>query len=71
MNLAQGAGPTLRDASPYLRDNTECIARILDVAERNSMIEGLPAFAETLRESIRRDLEAILSEPAGAPRQSE
>lgn len=61
MNPIPGIGPTLREASPYLRDDAQCIARILDVAERNSMIEGLPAFDEALRQSIRRDLEAILS----------
>ena len=70
MNPVSGTGPTLRESSPYLRDDAECIARILDVAERNSMIEGLPAFDEGLRLSIRRDLEAILSGSARAPRRS-
>ena len=70
MNPIPGIGPTLREASPYLRDDTECITRILDVAERNSMIEGLPAFDEALRQSIRRDLETILSGSAQAPGQS-
>ena len=70
MNPVFGTGPTLRDASPYLRDDTECIARILDVSERNSMIEGLPAFDESLRDSIRRELEAIFSGSAQAPRRS-
>ena len=54
MNPVTGTGPTLRNASPFLRDNAECIDRILDVTERNSMIEGLPAFDESLRNSIRR-----------------
>jgi len=70
MNPVPRNGPTLREASPYLCDDAECIARILDVAERNSMIEGLPAFDEALRQSIRRDLQAILSGSAQAPRQS-
>jgi hypothetical protein len=70
MNPVAGTGPTLREASPYLRDDAECIARILDVAERNSMIEGLPAFGEALRQLIRRDLEAIFSGSAPAPRRS-
>lgn len=70
MNPIPGTGPTLRDASPYLRDDAECISRILDVAERNSMIEGLPAFDEALRQSIRRDLAAIFSDSAQAPRRS-
>jgi hypothetical protein len=38
------------------------------VAERNSMIDGVPAFDEALPQSIRRDLEAILA--AQAPRRS-
>jgi hypothetical protein len=70
MNPLSGNGPTLRNASPFLRDDAECIDRILDVAERNSMIEGLPAFDESLRHSIRRELEAILSDSAQAPRRS-
>lgn len=70
MSPVTGTGPTLREFSPYLRDDTECISRILDVAERNSVIEGLPPFDEPLRESIRRDLEAILSGSAPAPRRS-
>lgn len=61
MNPVAGTGPTLRDSSPYLRDDAECIARILDVTERNSMIEGLPAFNEALRLTIRGELEAIFS----------
>ena len=39
MNPVSGSGPTLREASSYLRDDAKCIARILDVSERNSMIE--------------------------------
>lgn len=68
MNPIPGTGPTLRDASPYLRDDAECIARIIDVSERNSMIEGLPAFDESLRQSIRRELEVLFSGSAKAPR---
>jgi hypothetical protein len=68
MNPLAGTGPTLRDESPYLRDDAECIARILDVAERNSVIEGLPPFDETLRLLIRRDLELILNGSGQAPR---
>lgn len=39
-----GKGPTLREACPWLRDDAERHARILDVVERNSVIEGLPPF---------------------------
>jgi hypothetical protein len=68
MNPLAGIGPTLRDESSYLCDDAECIARILDVAERNSVIEGLPPFDESLRESIRRELTSILSGSGQAPR---
>lgn len=37
-----GKGPTLEQASAWLRDEAERIDRILDVTERNSVIEGLP-----------------------------
>jgi len=70
MNPIPGTGPTLRDSSPYLRDDAECIARIMDVSERNSMIEGLPAFDESLRQSIRRELEVLFSGSAKAPQRS-
>ena len=70
MSPISGTGPSLRESSPYLRDESQCIARILDVAERNSMIEGLPAFDEPLRQAIRHDLQAILSDSAAAPRRS-
>ena len=67
MNPVSGTGPTLREAYPYLRDDAECIARILDVSERNSMIGGRPAFDEALRLSIRCDLEVIFRGSAPAP----
>ena len=37
-----GKGPTLTEANPWLRDEAERIERILDVSERDSVIEGLP-----------------------------
>ena len=47
-----GTGPALREASPWLREDKERHARILDVTERNSVIEGLPPFQETTRQRI-------------------
>lgn len=44
-----GTGPTLREANPHLRDAAERRAQILDVAERNSVIEGLPPFDDETR----------------------
>jgi hypothetical protein len=59
----EGSGPSLIDASPWLRDPAERHRRILDVAERNSVIEGLPPFTDETREKIRSELES-LSVPA-------
>lgn len=39
-----GKGPTLKEGSPWLRDEGERIDRILTVAETDSIIEGLPPF---------------------------
>lgn len=67
MKTIPGVGPSLRHSSPYLRDESECIARILDVVERNSMMEGLPALDQGLRQTIRRELQVILRGAATDP----
>ncbi len=54
-----GTGKSLSEASPYLQDEAERHARILEVAERNSVIEGLPPFTEEIREKLRKQLEAL------------
>jgi hypothetical protein len=56
-----GTGPSLKDACPWLRDDAERRERILDVAERNSVIEGLPPFHDELRERLRRMMAAIVA----------
>ena len=53
-----GKGPTLEQATPWLRDEAERIERILDVTERNSVIEGLPPLSEETRERLRKELTA-------------
>lgn len=58
-----GKGPTLKEASPHLRDNQVRIDRILTVAETDSVIEGLPPFSEEARQRIREHL-IHLSEPS-------
>ena len=63
-----GNGPTLKDASPYLRDDKLRIERILTVTEINSVTEGLPPFQEETRERIRQALKAP-SVPALKPEQ--
>ena len=51
-----GKGPTLKEASPWLRDNDARIEQILTVTEINSVVEGLPPFQDETRERIRRRL---------------
>jgi hypothetical protein len=62
-----GKGPTLEQACPMLQDEAERVERILDVTERNSVIEGLPPFSEELREKLRRELrDGVSRRPAPA-----
>lgn len=57
--LDVGKGPTLREASPWLRDDAERHTRILDVVERDSVIEGLPAFSDATRQRLLQMLRDI------------
>lgn len=54
-----GTGPTLREANPWLRDDESRRARIMDVTERNSVIEGLPPMSEEIRRQILKQLVSI------------
>ena len=54
-----GTGLTLREANPWLRDDESRRARILDVTERNSVIEGLPPMSEEIRRQILKQLVSI------------
>jgi hypothetical protein len=49
-----GKGPTLKEASPWLRDSAARIEQILAVTEINSVLEGLPPFQDETRARIRR-----------------
>ena len=51
-----GKGPTLKKASPRLRDDQAWVDRILTVTEINSVVEGLPPFDMETRERIRAQL---------------
>ncbi|QDV48477.1 hypothetical protein [Gimesia fumaroli] len=63
-----GTGKTLREASPHLQDAAERHARILEVAERDSIIEGLPPFTDEIRIRLREQLEAMATaEPVSKP----
>lgn len=61
-----GGGPPLKETSPWLNDDRERHLRILDVAERNSVIEGLPRFTRAMRERMLKRL-ASLDVPEQAP----
>tara|TARA_R110002111_G_scaffold164386_3_gene230559 strand:+ start:14592 stop:14816 length:225 start_codon:yes stop_codon:yes gene_type:complete len=61
-----GTGKILRDASPFLRDDAQRHALILEVAERNSVMEGLPPFTEEFRNRLRQQLEAMVASEAAS-----
>ncbi len=63
MAIDFGKGPILKDAYPWLRDDRARHERILDVTERNSVIEGLPPFQEETRQKIMADLRAVSGRP--------
>jgi hypothetical protein len=54
-----GKGKNLRQHSKYLRDPAERRKRIIDVTERNSVIEGLPKLTPQRRASMLRKLKRI------------
>jgi hypothetical protein len=54
-----GTGPTLREACIWMRDPKERHRRIVDAAERNSVIAGLPPFSPELWQALLRRLEAM------------
>jgi hypothetical protein len=58
-----GHGPTLREFNPYVRDSHERHERILDVVERNSVIEGLPPLTDEIRQRILQQLRGIADSP--------
>ncbi len=48
----------LQDSADWLRDDEERCRRILEVVERNSVIEGLPPFSEEFRQQLMEQLKA-------------
>ena len=50
--LTFGKGPVLKDACPCLQHDAERHRRILEVTERDSVIEGLPPFHDETRRPI-------------------
>jgi hypothetical protein len=63
MAIDFGKGPVLKDACVWLRDDRARHERILDVTERNSVIEGLPPFQEETRQRIMAELWAVSARP--------
>lgn len=63
-----GSGPVLKDACRWLRDDAQRHKRILEVTERDSVIEGLPPFQEETRERMLKQLTAMTG-PSEAPQQ--
>jgi hypothetical protein len=61
-----GKGPTLKEASPWLRDDQSRIERILTITETDSVIEGLPPFQAETRERLRQQLTSLAA-PAAKP----
>jgi hypothetical protein len=67
MAIDFGTGPTLKDACPWLRDDLTRCESILDVTERNSVIEGPPPFQEETRRRLKGQLMALAArQPAPA-----
>jgi len=54
-----GSGKSLIEASPQLQNDAERHARILEVVEHNSVIEGLPPFTQETREKFCQQLEVM------------
>lgn len=65
-----GTGASLKDVSPWLRDQAERHARILRVTECNSVIEGLPSFDDDTRARIAAELSAIAADLSPEPSES-
>ncbi len=63
-----GTGLTLREACPWLRNDTERWAQILEVTERDSVIEGLPPFQDETRRHLMQQFAAMAgAEPSLEP----
>jgi hypothetical protein len=54
-----GKGVSLRQLSPRLRDTKQRQRIILDRVERNSVIEGLPAFDASITNACIQEMERV------------
>lgn len=62
MPLNFGTGPKLKDACRWLQNDQARREQIMDVAERNSVIEGLPPFQEETRQRLMKELKDLLAQ---------
>jgi hypothetical protein len=67
MSTTIGSGLTLKDSVPWLQDDAQRHARILEVAEINSVIEGLPPFTAATRQHFASQLAAMAAGQTPAP----
>lgn len=68
LRMATRRTPSLLESSPWLRNPAERADRILDVAESNGIIEGLPALTQVARQRLHAFLAAD-SSPESARRE--
>jgi len=54
-----GTGVSLRQFSPYLRNDAARHERILMCVERNSVIEGLPRFTTSTRKECLDEIKKV------------
>ena len=66
MAIEFGAGPTLKDACPWLRDDVARHQRFVDVTERNSVIEGQPPLQQETRRLLMARLQGLV-QPQSMP----
>ena len=67
MSNTRGTGPTLKESAAWLQDDGQRHARILEVAEINSVIEGLPPFTTESRQYFAAQLAAMAAGQTPAP----
>ncbi|MBI1813233.1 hypothetical protein HY285_02475 [Candidatus Peregrinibacteria bacterium] len=58
-----GTGIPLRQFSPHLRHAAQRHRIILDCAERDSVIEGLPRFSKKMKKECLRELKNLSVKP--------
>jgi hypothetical protein len=63
-----GSGALVKDVCPWLADDAGSIGCIIEAAERNNVIEGLPPYDRANRDRLHEELRLIF---ANAPSLSE